>query len=199
MNRMKIFYFLFFTFLGILKAEGQQSKFSINQSVLNEVKITVRAFEDSISHYDYSKNKVLFSEKYREFYGNKLQKLKELYQKKYDNDKLITQNKEVKTPAFSESDIENFSQLKDLNEYLKRNFPTYFFNDSSSGKYSCQLIFKIDVDGEFKKITYKGENTEFNLISALYLYAVEKLEKPLIYQGKPVAFHFSQPFSMYLE
>ncbi|WP_139222104.1 hypothetical protein [Chryseobacterium oleae] len=216
--------FLFF-FLSVQKMEAQEKKKLLNGSILTEVKIIQKRFSDSISHYDYKKNSVVYSEKYRAFYIEKIQDLKNLYQSIYDKDVIIGKfdtgisfkatgevptnsvspgeappQNETKTKIVDIAQIENYQQLTDLKKRLTADFPVSLIEDSSEGVYQCKLNFIIDVDGKFKKVKYSGSSgTEFNIISALFLYAIGSLEEPLMYNKKPIIQQFSQPIIVRFE
>ncbi|SFN93185.1 hypothetical protein SAMN05421594_4778 [Chryseobacterium oleae] len=205
--------------------EAQEKKKLLNGSILTEVKIIQKRFSDSISHYDYKKNSVVYSEKYRAFYIEKIQDLKNLYQSIYDKDVIIGKfdtgisfkatgevptnsvspgeappQNETKTKIVDIAQIENYQQLTDLKKRLTADFPVSLIEDSSEGVYQCKLNFIIDVDGKFKKVKYSGSSgTEFNIISALFLYAIGSLEEPLMYNKKPIIQQFSQPIIVRFE
>ncbi|WP_291876153.1 hypothetical protein [Chryseobacterium sp.] len=216
--------FLFF-FLSVQKMEAQEKRKLRNGTILTEVKIIQKRFSDSISHYDYKKNSVVYSEKYRIFYIEKIQNLKNLYQSIYDKDVIIGKfdtsvsfkatgevpantvspgeappQNETKTKTVDIAQIENYQQLTELKKRLTVDFPVYLIEDSSEGVYQCKLNFIIDVDGKFKKVKYSGSSgTEFNIISALFLYAIGSLEEPLMYNKKPIIQQFSQPIIVRFE
>ena len=216
MLKTRILYLLFFLF--VQSVFGQTTKFSVDKNLLNEVKSIQKVFSDSVSHYDYKKDKNLYLEKYGVFYQKKIKNLKELYQKQYDKDTMIEeveplskssltdiQTKESQSRNTKLADellakkIDNLEQLLDLQQFLTRKFPIELFRDGNSDKYRCEINFKIDVDGQFKKVIYRGSDLEFNLISALFIYAVGNIEKPLLYKNKPTSRLFSQPFTLIME
>ena len=184
---------------------AQKASFSIDRSLIKKAEVIQKECEDSISRYDIKLDKDLWKEKYSEFYRKKIVKLKTLYEKLYNEDQVSNGTSQTVTSIIDKdknfvpiTEIENYSQLSDLNVYLRNNFPSdYFMN--SSGKFSCKLNFLVDVDGVFKKIKYSGDNEEFNLISAIFLYSVKKVEKPLLYKDKPVKGNFSQPITLIIE
>ncbi|MCT2562603.1 hypothetical protein [Chryseobacterium herbae] len=216
--------FLFFS-LSVQKMEAQEKKKLLNGHILTEVKNIQKRFSDSISHYDYKKNSVLYSEKYRVFYSEKIQNLKNLYQNIYDKDVITGKfdtgisfkaTNEIQTNTVSPGEtapqnetknkivditqIENYQQLADLKKRLTVDFPVYLIEDNSEETYQCKLNFIIDVDGQFKKVKYSGSSgTEFNIISALFLYAIGSLEEPLLYNKKPIVQQFSQPIILRFE
>lgn len=226
-SRFTLFFITLIIFsLSVQKMEAQGKMQWQNGNVLTEVKNIQRRFSDSISQYDYKKNAVLYSEKYKIFYKEKIQNLKNLYQSRYDKDVIIgkydksisfkTTNgmqtetpvspvepvaqSEIKTKSVDISEVENYKQLEDLKKRLTVDFPVYLIEDDSEGTYRCKLSFIIDVDGKFKNVKYSGSSgTEFNLISALFLYAIEGLEKPLFYNKKPIIQPFSQPIVLNFE
>ena len=184
---------------------AQKASFSIDRALIQKAEVIQKECEDSISRYDIKLDKDLWKEKYSEFYRKKIVKLKTLYEKLYNEDQVSNGTSQTVTSIIDKdknfvpiTEIENYSQLSDLNVYLRNNFPSdYFMN--SSGKFSCKLNFLVDVDGVFKKIKYSGDNEEFNLISAIFLYSVNKVEKPLLYNDKPVKGNFSQPITLIIE
>lgn len=195
MNYRLVWFFmtLIISFLSIQKMNAQEKKKFLNGNILTEVKNIQKRFSDSISHYNYKENPDLYSEKYRSFYGEKLRDLKNLYQNIYDKETLTGKVETIKGMS-SLSQIENGEQLKDLQKRLTSDFPVYLLKDNSEGVFRCTLNFTIDVDGKFKKVKYSGTSgTEFNIISALFLYAIGGLEKPLLYNKTEVAQNFSQP------
>ncbi|KMQ65810.1 hypothetical protein ACM46_08140 [Chryseobacterium angstadtii] len=225
-NRFTSFLIAFlFLFLSAHKMEAQEKRKLLNGNILTEVKNIQKRFSDSISHYDYKKNSVLYSEKYRAFYSEKIQNLKNLYQSiyekdvitgKFDTSILFKATNEIQTNTVSPQEaapqaetkskivdiaqIENYQQLTDLKKRLTVDFPVYLIEDSGEELYQCKLNFIIDVDGKFKKIKYSGSSgTEFNIISALFLYAIGSLEKPLLYNKKPIIQQFSQPIIVRFE
>lgn len=226
-SRFTLFFMSLIIFsLSVQKMEAQGKMQLQNENILTEVKNIQRRFSDSINKYDYKKNAVLYSEKYKIFYKEKIQNLRNLYQSRYDQDVLIgkfdksisfktttgmeaeipvspvetaAQN-EIKIKSVDIAEVENYKQLEDLKKRLTVDFPVYLIEDDSEGIYRCQLNFIIDVDGKFKNVKYSGSSgTEFNLISALFLYAIEGLEKPLYYNKKPIVQQFSQPIVLKFE
>ncbi len=193
-----------FVFIGNF-CFAQKASFSIDRALIQKAEVIQKECEDSISRYDIKLDKDLWKEKYSEFYRKKIVKLKTLYEKLYNEDQVSNGTSQTVTSIIDKdknfvpiTEIENYSQLSDLNVYLRNNFPSdYFMN--SSGKFSCKLNFLVDVDGVFKKIKYSGDNEEFNLISAIFLYSVKKVEKPLLYNDKPVKGNFSQPITLIIE
>ncbi|MCT2407564.1 hypothetical protein NZD88_08450 [Chryseobacterium antibioticum] len=205
--------------LSVHKIEAQEKKKLMNGTVLTEVKTIQKRFSDSISHYDYKKNADLYSKKYKVFYIEKIQSLENLYQSIFDKDVIIgkvnksilfkttsgiqTENNispgannfqnEIKSKSVDIAEVENYKQLEDLKKRLTADFPVYLI-ETDEGTYQCKLNFIIDVDGKFKKVKYSGSSgTEFKIISALFLYAIGGLEKPLYYNKKPIIQQFSQP------
>ena len=184
---------------------AQKASFSIDRSLIKKAEVIQKECEDSISRYDIKLDKDLWKEKYSEFYRKKIVKLKTLYEKLFNEDQVSKGTSQTVTYIIDKDknfipiyEIENYSQLSDLNVYLRNNFPSDYFMDSS-GKFSCKLNFLVDVDGVFKKIKYSGDNEEFNLISAIFLYSVKKVEKPLLYNDKSVKGYFSQPITLIIE
>ena len=184
---------------------AQKASFSIDRSLIKKAEVIQKECEDSISRYDIKLDKDLWKEKYSEFYRKKIVKLKTLYEKLFNEDQVSKGTSQTVTYIIDKdknfipiTEIENYSQLSDLNVYLRNYFPSDYFMDSS-GKFSCKLNFLVDVDGVFKKIKYSGDNEEFNLISAIFLYSVKKVEKPLLYNDKPVKGNFSQPITLIIE
>lgn len=201
MNHRLVCFFttLIISFLSIQKMNAQEKKKLLNGNILTEVKSIQKRFTDSISHYNYKENPDLYSEKYRSFYGEKLRELKNLYQNIYDKETLTGKVETIKGMS-SLSQIENGEQLKDLQKRLTSDFPVYLLKDNSEGAFRCTLNFTVDVDGKFKKVKYSGTSgTEFNIISALFLYAIGGLEKPLLYNKTVVAQNFSQPIVVRFE
>ncbi|MCX8526101.1 hypothetical protein OF897_19485 [Chryseobacterium formosus] len=87
-----------------------------------------------------------------------------------------------------------------MQKRLTSDFPVYLLKDNIEGAFRCTLNFTVDVDGKFKKVKYSGTSgTEFNIISALFLYAIGGLEKPLLYNKTVVAQNFSQPIVVRFE
>ncbi len=87
-----------------------------------------------------------------------------------------------------------------MKNQLTVDFPVYLIEDIDGGVYRCKLNFTIDLDGKFKKVKYSGSSdTEFGIISVLFLYAVGGLEKPLIYNKKPTVQNFAQPIVLRFE
>lgn len=178
---------------------AQEKKKLLNENILTEVKNIQKRFSDSISHYNYKENSDLYGEKYRSFYGEKLKDLKNLYQNIYDKETIIGKI-EKKEGISSPNQLENFNQLQDLQKRLTTDFPVYLLRDNSEGAFRCMLSFTVDVDGKFKKVKYSGSSgTEFNIISALFLYAIGGLEKPLFYNNTPFVQNFSQPIVVRFE
>lgn len=226
-NRFLLFFIAFIiSFLSVQKIEAQEKKKLLNGNVFIEVKNIQKRFSDSISHYDYKKNSVLYSEKYKVFYSEKIQNLKNLYQSIYDKDVIIgkvntgisfkttsgvqaesngsdassTPPEEVKNNTVDIAQVENYKQLEDLKKQLTTDFPVYLIEDYEGGTYRCKLNFVIDVDGKFKHVKYSGSSdTEFSIISALFLYAIGSLEKPLYYNKLPLVQNFSQPIVLRFE
>ncbi|UTX46637.1 hypothetical protein [Chryseobacterium sp. MA9] len=212
------------SFISVQKIHAQGKKL-LNENILTEVKNIRKRFSDSIKRYDYKKDGVLYGQKYRRFYGEKLKDLKDLYQSVYDKEVVIgkidpgisfkatngiqTENnvpqagttppEEVKNKFIDIAEVENYQQLAELKKQLTVNFPVYLIEDFDGGIYRCKLNFTIDVDGKFKKVKYSGSDTEFNIISALFLYAIGGLEKPLIYNKKPILQAFAQPIVLRFE
>lgn len=190
---------LIISFLSVQKMNAQETKKFLNGNILTEVKNIQKRFSDSISHYNYKENSVVYGEKYRIFYGEKLKDLKNLYQNTYDKEVMIGKFETTKGIS-SPSQLENFNQLQDLQKRLTADFPLYLMRDSSEGTFRCMLSFTVDVDGKFKNVKYSGTSgTEFNIISALFLYAIGGLEKPLLYDKTPVVQKFSQPIVVRFE
>ncbi len=207
--------------LSFQKIDAQQKKKFFNENILTEVKIIQKRFSDSVARYDYKKDSILFSSKYRQFYSDKIDGLKNLHENLYDKHKLIGKydsgifirhteppKEDQKPEIFNEIEIreivdadqiENYQQVDDLRKSLPINFPFYLFEDGAEDLYKCILTYFVDVDGKFKRIGYSGENIEFNLISALYLYAIEGFEKPLFYNKKPLVRIFAQPITLNLQ
>lgn len=194
-----LFTTLIISFLSVQKMNAQEKKKLLNENILTELKYIQKRFSDSISHYNYKENSVVYSEKYRSFYGEKLKDLKTLYQNIYDKEVMIGKV-EKREEISSLSQVENSEQLQDLQKRLTSDFPLYLMRDSSEGTFRCILTFIVDVDGKFKKVKYSGASgTEFNIISALFLYAIGGLEKPLLYEKTPFIQNFSQPIVVRFE
>jgi hypothetical protein len=201
MNRQFICFFitLIISFLSVQKMNAQETKKFLNGNILTEVKNIQKRFSDSISHYNYKENLDIYGEKYRIFYGEKLKDLKNLYQNTYDKEVMIGKVETTKGIS-SPSQLENFKQLQDLQKRLTADFPLYLMRDRSEGIFRCMLSFTVDVDGKFKNVKYSGASgTEFNIISALFLYAIGGLDKPLLYDKTPVVQKFSQPIVVRFE
>lgn len=227
-HRFCIFFIAVMIFaVSVQKMNAQEKKLLMNGNILTEVKNIQKRFSDSVRRYDYKKDEVLYSQKYRLFYGEKLNSLKNLYQKIYDKEVMIgkidsnisfktvsgiqTENnvppavgstppEQVKNAPVDISEVENFQPLAELKKRLTSDFPVYLIEDLDGGTYRCNLSFIIDIDGKFKNVKYKGaSDTEFGIISALFLYAVGGLEKPLIYNKKPIAQNFAQPIVLRFE
>lgn len=228
MNHRFLLFFIAFMIssVSVQKMNGQEKKPLMNGNILTEVKNIQKRFSDSVKRYDYKKDEVLYGQKYRNFYGEKLNNLKNLYQKIYDKEVMIgkidpnisfktasgiqTENnapqtgitppEEVKNAPIDISQVENFQQLGELKKRLTVDFPVYLIEDLDGGIYRCNLNFVIDIDGRFKNVKYKGaSDTEFGIISALFLYAIGGLEKPLIYNKKPIVQNFAQPIVLRFE
>ncbi len=178
---------------------AQEKKKFLNGNILTEVKNIQKRFSDSIHQYDYKKDSALYRQKYRAFYGEKIKNLENLYQSIYDKEVMIGKvetTKEISSP----SQLENNKQLQDLQKRLTADFPVYLIEDYEGETYRCNLNFMIDIDGKFKNVKYKGaSDTEFGIISALFLYAIGGLEKPLIYNKKPIVQNFAQPIVLRFE
>lgn len=244
-NRFLLFFIaLFISSLSIQKMNAQVKKTLQNGNLLTEVKKIQNRFSDSLSHYDYKKDSVVYTEKYKSFYGEKIRDLKNLYQNIYDKEVMIgkvdpsisfktttgmqiennvpqtrilskeevnnatitiaqpriTPPEVVKSKSVDIAEVENYKQLDELKKRLTIDFPTYLIEDLGGEIYRCKLNFTIDVDGKFKKIKYTGSsNTEFGVISALFLYAIGGLEKPLFYDKKPIVQSFAQPITLRFE
>lgn len=203
-----------------------QGRNLLNRNILVEIKDIQKCFSDSIKRYDYKKDEALYAQKYKLFYGEKLKNLKDLYQSIYDKEVIIgkidpnlsfkaTNGLQIESnvpqakgiPLESEkkksidiAEVENYQQLAELKKQLTVNFPVYLIEDFAGGIYRCKLNFTIDVDGKFKKVRYsESSDTEFSIISGLFLYAIGGLEKPLIYKGKPIMQTFAQPIVLTFE
>lgn len=112
----------------------------------------------------------------------------------------ITSSEEIKNKSIDITEVENFQQLQELQKQLTNNFPTYLVEELDEGVYRCKLTFIIDIDGKFKKVKYsEASKTEFGIISALFLYAIGGLEKPLLYNQKPIVQNFTQPIVLRFE
>ncbi|MFC6268258.1 hypothetical protein [Frigoriflavimonas asaccharolytica] len=220
------FCYLSLVFFFSLNFSAQITNFSVDKSLIKKAEEIREECNDSISHYSYKKNEELWKKKYSEFYLKKMVKLKTLYEQLYNADQISTltsftvingkekpdtantiSEKSIKQasdlakeehPSISIAETENFEQLADLNIFIRQNFPQQFYMDGD-GRYTCQLKFLIDVDGKFKKIKYNGEKAEFNLLSAIYLYSIQKLEKPLLYKGNAVKGNFQQPITLIIQ
>ncbi|MFP3593363.1 hypothetical protein [Chryseobacterium sp. SIMBA_038] len=229
MNHRFLLFFIAFMIssVSVQKMNAQDKKALMNGNILTEVKNIQKRFSDSVKHYDYKKDQVLYSQKYRTFYSEKLNNLKNLYQKIYDKEVMIgkidpnisfktasgiqTENnvppavgntppEEVKNAPIDISQVENFQQLGELKKRLTADFPVRLIEDLDGGTYRCNLNFVIDIDGKFKNVKYKGaSDTEFGIISALFLYAIGGLEKPLLYNQKPIVQNFAQPIVLRFE
>jgi hypothetical protein len=201
MNRRFVLFFttLIISFLGVQKMNAQESKKFLNGNILTEVKNIQKRFDDSIDQYDYKKDSALYRQKYRFFYGEKLKDLKNLYQNIYDKEVMIGKIETIKGIS-SPTQLENSQQLQGLQKRLTTDFPVYLLRDTSEETFRCTLNFTVDVDGKFKNVKYSGTSgTEFNIISALFLYAIGGLEKPLLHDKNPVVQKFSQPIVVRFE
>ncbi|AZA52095.1 hypothetical protein [Chryseobacterium sp. G0201] len=228
MNHRFLLFFitLIISSLSVQKINAQEKQPLMNGNILTEIKKIQKRFSDSVKRYDYKKDAALYSQKYRGFYGEKLKNLKSLYQSIYDKEVLIgkadptilfkattgiqiennvrqtgiTPPEEVKNNSIDIAEVENYQQLGALKKQLTVDFPVYLIEDIDGGVYRCKLNFTIDVDGKFKKVKYSGSSdTEFGIISALFLYTVGGLEKPLIYNKKPIVQNFAQPIVLRFE
>lgn len=225
--RFLLFFIVFIiSSASVQKMNAQEKKPLMNGNILTEVKNIQKRFSDSVQRYDYKKDQVVYGQKYRTFYGEKLDNLKKLYQNIYDKEVMIgkidpnisfktageiqpennvTQTgsnppEQVKNTPVDISEVENFQQLAELKKRLTAEFPVYLINDYEGGTYRCHLNFMIDIDGKFKNVKYKGaSDTEFGIISALFLYAIGGLEKPLLYHKKPIVQTFAQPIVLRFE
>lgn len=193
--------FLFFSQVSLIFG---QTKFTQNKEILQEIGKINKAFSDSVSLYDYKKDQKLYLEKYGVFYKNKMENLYRYYQEVYASN-LSEGNSDEKSNSPNPNqadlnirleDLENGEQMKELGTYLRTNFPLHLFGAEGSEPYKCKLTFIVDAEGKFKRIKYKGEELEFNLVSALFLYAIEHLEKPLLYKGVPIKRQFSLPITI---
>lgn len=178
-----------------------QAKFTQNKEILQEIRKINKVFSDSVSLYDYKKDKELYLEKYGIFYKNKMENLYRYYQEVYATN-LADGKSDAKSNlpdpnqtdvAIGLEDIENGEQMKELGAYLRTHFPFHLYDLEGSEVYKCKLTFIVDAAGKFRRIKYKGEKLEFNLISALFLYAIDHLEKPLLYKGVPIKRQFTLP------
>lgn len=227
MNQRSILFFviLIISFFSVSKINAQEKRKLMNRGILTEIKNIQNRFSDSVKHYDYKKDAVLYGQKYKSFYGEKLNNLKELYQSIYDKEGVvgkidsslsfkttneiqsekntqtgITSSEEIKNKSIDITEVENFQQLQELQKQLTLNFPTYLVEELDEGVYRCKLTFIIDIDGKFKKVKYsEASKTEFGIISALFLYAIGGLEKPLLYNQKPIVQNFTQPIVLRFE
>lgn len=228
MNHRFLLFFivLMISSVSVQKMNAQEKKPLMNGNILTEVKNIQKRFSDSVRRYDYKKDEVLYSQKYRLFYGEKLNSLKNLYQKIYDKEVMIgkidpnvsfktasgvqaennvpqtgiTPPEQVKNNSIDIAEVENFQQLGELKKRLTADFPVRLIEDLDGGTYRCNLNFVIDIDGKFKNVKYKGaSDTEFGIISALFLYAIGGLEKPLLYNQKPIVQNFAQPIVLRFE
>ncbi|WP_410703050.1 hypothetical protein [Chryseobacterium sp. SIMBA_029] len=228
MNNRSLLFFLtlIFSFLNVQNIDAQEKNKLLDRNILTEVKTIQKRFSDSLNRYDYKKDSAVYLGKYRIFYGEKIKNLKNLYQKIYDKEVMIgkvdpnisfkitnglqIENHAPKALAISQEDakdksidiaeVENYQQLEELRKQLTKNFPVYLLEEYEGGVYRCMLNFTIDVDGKFKNVKYSGSpNTEFSIISALFLYAIGTLEKPLFYNKIPIAQNFSQPIVLRFE
>lgn len=181
-----------------------QAKFTPNKEILQEVRKINKVFSDSVSLYDYKKDKQLYLEKYGTFYKNKVENLYRYYQEidalnlsdGKSNVQLNVPNRSQVDLAIGLEDLENGEQMKELGVYLRTNFPLYLYDLEGSEVYKCKLTYMVDEKGKFRRVTYKGEKLEFNLISALFLYAIGYLEKPLLYRGVPIKRQFTLPITL---
>ena len=225
--RRNIFSFvipIFLFIIGVQSVSGQEKKKMQHPEILKEVNVIQSNFSKNISQYDFKKDSALYVEKYRFFHSEKMKNLKNLYQSWYEKHPLIgkkefeinngksTEATDAKLlenekpqaiqkeyPLIEIAEIENYQQMLDLKKYIPNNFPTNLFMDGYEDRYKTVLTFYVDVDGKFKKIKYRGSSEEFNLISALYLYSVGGLDKPILYKNTPLMAIFSQPISLILE
>ncbi|WP_045500848.1 hypothetical protein [Chryseobacterium sp. StRB126] len=211
--------------ISVQKINAQGKKL-LNRNILVEIKDIQNRFSDSIKRYDYKKDEALYARKYKLFYGEKLKNLKDLYQSIYDKEVIIgkidpnlsfkatsgvqiennfpqtevTLLEEEKKKSIDIAEVENYQQLVELKKQLTVDFPVYLMDDSAGGIYRCKLNFIIDVDGKFKKVKYsESSDTEFGIISGLFLSAIGGLEKPLIYNNKPIIQTFAQPIVLRFE
>ncbi|KFF24031.1 hypothetical protein [Chryseobacterium vrystaatense] len=226
-NCLTLFFITLITFFLSIQKVNAQGKMQLhNGKIFTEVKNIQKRFSDSTGRYDYKKDPGLYSEKYRVFYTEKLKSLKNLYQDIYDKDVIIgkidksilfktsneiqaestvsppenTPQNQIKSKSVDVTQIENYKQLEDLKKQVTANFPVYLVDEIGEGTYRCKLTFIIDVDGKFKNVQYSGTSgTEFNIISALFLYAIGGLEKPLFYDKKAIVQQFSQPIVLKFE
>ncbi|PWN63220.1 hypothetical protein [Chryseobacterium oncorhynchi] len=210
---------LVISFISVQKINAQGKKL-LNRNILVEIKNIQKRFSDSINRYDYKKDKVLYSQKYKRFYGEKLKGFEDLYHSISDKEVIIGKidpnisfraTKEIqvennvlqsevnpplvlKNKSIDIAEVENYQQLVELKKQMTVNFPAYLMEDFGEGVYRCKLNFIIDVDGKFKKVKYsESSNMEFSIISVLFLYAIGGLDNPLMYNKKPIIQSFAQP------
>jgi len=220
-NRFLLFFLtLIFSSLSVQNINAQEKNKLLDRNILTEVKNIQKRFSDSLNRYDYKKDSAVYLRKYRIFYSEKIKNLENLYQKIYDKEVMIgkidpnisfkiTNGVQIENNASVEgaknksidfTEVENYQQLEELRKQLTKNFPVYLLEDYEGGIYRCVLNFNIDVDGKFKNVKYSGSsNTEFGIISALFLYAIGTFEKPLFYNKIPIVQNFSQPIVLRFE
>jgi hypothetical protein len=220
-NRFLLFFLiLIISSLSVQNINAQEKNKLLDRNILTEVKNIQKRFSDSLNRYDYKKDSAVYLGKYRIFYGEKIRNLKNIYQKIYDKEGMIgkidpslsfkiTNGLQIENNVSEEyaknkpidiTEVENYQQLEELRKQLTKNFPVYLLEDYEGATYRCILNFNIDVDGKFKNVRYSGSsNTEFGIISALFLYAIGTLEKPLFYNKIPIAQNFSQPIVLRFE
>ena len=193
--------FLLFSQVSLLFG---QAKFTQNKEILQEVRKITKVFSDSVSHYDYKKDKQLYLEKYGTFYKTKIENLYRYYQEIYtsnlsdgkSNVKSKIPNPNQADLTIGLEDLENGEQMKELGAYLRSNFPLDLYDFDGARVYKCKLTFIVDAEGQFTRVKYKGEKLEFNLFSALFLYAIGHLERPLLYKGVPIKRQFTLPITL---
>ncbi|KIA85969.1 hypothetical protein [Kaistella jeonii] len=204
-SRLKSVFFLVFFFFSFQSVFGQIK--ITNDQILKEVQQIKKVFSDSLKRYDFKKDEHLYSEKYRTFYSVKIESLSKLYQDLYDRsvadvstlEKSGTSENQTSDLQLGIEDIENGEQLKELGLFLRTNYPAYLFSDYSSATYRCKLNFLVDTDGKFKKVKYSGESLAFNLMTALFLYSIDHLEKPLRHNDQLIKQNFAQPVTLVIE
>lgn len=92
---------------------------------------------------------------------------------------------------------------KTQTEYLRKNiaelFPTEYFESGDYSELRTVVRFYLDSDGKLKKIKAYGENEEYNLVTSLLLYLIDKNFEKYIYNGHDVLIPFRIPVTMRFE
>ena len=209
----KVFIFFFFSvFIPLHFAQENKAIFKINRETIRKVERIQNHFLTAIAQYDYKTDSANYYKNYREAYQLKITELDGLYQYLYDKEKMLSKEGIVDVKENSgqvqaqnqlkidRASVENIGQMTEFGSFIRNNFPLELMEDSYYGEmFSCRVNFVIDVDGRIKKVKPSGSNKEFNLICAIFLYAIEKVEKPLIHDKKAVALSFVQPIKFIIE